>query len=157
VSILGEVNRPGRYPVRPGSSIASLLLAADGLTLRANEREIHLLSGEKTRRATLEAPVEDGDVIFVASLDRVYVVGEGVRQSGPVSIPPNGLNALQAIAEAGWFAPDTGRGEVEILRESEGRTLRIPVPVDEILAGERDPSEFPLLPADTLRVSASWW
>jgi polysaccharide export outer membrane protein len=60
-SILGEVQRPGIYPAREGTTLTSAVAAAGGFTYRANERNL-LLRREKGGTFYSVDPDADVDV-----------------------------------------------------------------------------------------------
>lgn len=158
VYVYGAVALPGRYPLREGTTAASLILRAGGLRVDADERGTRLLQGEQDEVIDLAEPLRAGQVIFVPSRKRVYVVGRGVARNGPLVLPPSGMTAIQAIGEAGWFTIDGDMSGVELLRPGEGgRITRYAVPVEEILKGERDANEFALRSGDTVFVPEAIW
>ncbi|MGA0266474.1 MAG: polysaccharide biosynthesis/export family protein [Lysobacterales bacterium] len=67
--ISGEVKSPGGFPYQPGLTVSRAIALAGGLTERASERKIFLVSegtGEQDRRRVdLDAPVNPGDAITV--------------------------------------------------------------------------------------------
>lgn len=78
-TILGEVNRPGVYEMRRGSTILQALGYAEGWTQGAQMSRIYLLRGDDARALNVDrmlrggaapTPIEDGDVIFVT--ERVF-------------------------------------------------------------------------------------
>ncbi|MGA2697190.1 MAG: polysaccharide biosynthesis/export family protein [Terriglobales bacterium] len=111
-SVLGQVNRPGVYPVSAGARLFDLVSAAGGLTDKAGR------SVTVTRRDQPDKPVvvdlarnlEDtpenniailpGDTIVIRKADIVYVVGDVGRPSGFL-MESGRLTVLQAIALAG--------------------------------------------------------
>lgn len=153
VFVYGAVEKLGAHPLRSGTTVAALLLRAGGLKERANAREIQLMLGEAIGPAELEKPLAKGQVVFVPQRQRVYMVGRGLRENGPIDIPSTGLTVVQAIAEAGWFTKRGDPSSVEILRYRGGRQQRFVVPFEEILAGEVDESDYVLQPGDLVRVS----
>lgn len=68
-SILGEVQRPGRYQTSEGLTILGAVAAAGGYTYRANTRQVFLRrAGDSVeRQVTLDRdfPIEPGDIIRV--------------------------------------------------------------------------------------------
>jgi len=68
-SILGEVQRPGRYQTSEGLTILGAVAAAGGYTYRANTRQVFLRrAGDPVeRQVTLDQdfPIEPGDIIRV--------------------------------------------------------------------------------------------
>ena len=153
--VYGAVGKEGALALRRGTTVASALLQAGGLERSANAQEIQVLARRESRSAQLEGGLGAEQVVFVPQRQRVYVVGEGVENPGPIDLPGTGLTVMQAIAEAGWFTKRADLGDVEILRYRGNRQERIEVPVEEILDGERRESEFSLLPGDLIRVPES--
>lgn len=67
--ILGEVNKPGEYPYRPGLSVLSAISVAGGYTFRADQKQVaitRIINGKPvTARAAADAFVQPGDTIRV--------------------------------------------------------------------------------------------
>lgn len=119
VSVLGEVNQPGKYPIEGlNASVIDFLALAGGVTPQAADKiklimrgtqnvqvEIDLIEmfkkGETGRNITLG----NGDIIYVPIMDRFYVYGE-VNQPGVYRLERD-LTVMQALAVAGGL---TGRG-----------------------------------------------
>ena len=111
-SVLGEVARPGVYPVLGQVRLFDLISAAGGLTDKAgNSVSItHRSQPDKPLNVTLarnlgdspqaNADISAGDTIVVRRADIVYVVGDVARPSG-LLIDRGNLTVLQAIAMAG--------------------------------------------------------
>jgi polysaccharide export outer membrane protein len=111
-SILGQVNRPGVYPVSAGSRLFDLVSAAGGLTDKAGRSltVTHRDQPDKPAVIDLARNLEDkpesniavfpGDTIVVRKADIVYVVGDVGRPSGFL-MESGHLTVLQAIALAG--------------------------------------------------------
>ena len=157
VYVYGEVESPGTYPLRKGSTIASLLFQAGGLTDDADGKAVRVLAGTGSKQVTLSTRVAADEVVFVPKRLRVYVVGGGVVEQGPVDVPRTGLTVIQAIAEAGWLSKHPATGSIEILRYRNGQTQRIEVPFDEILEGEVSENDYRLQPGDLVRVPERIW
>lgn len=153
----GAVLTPGPLPLRAGMTVASLLVAAGGATPEADANGVLILSGDESRSAQLDDLLAANDVVYVPVAASVYVVGAGVPRGGPIVLPPAGMSAIQAIGQAGWFGLYGDRDGVYILRLSEGKQLRIRVPVDDILEGTQSEQSFMLLPGDTLFVPEAAW
>jgi polysaccharide export outer membrane protein len=96
VSVMGEVNKPGKYPISRPSSVTDVLAMAGGVTSKGSGK-INLIkhnpAGETTRREvdvekllgsadmSRNLLVESGDIIFVPVAPVFYIYGE-VRQPG---------------------------------------------------------------------------
>lgn len=67
--IIGEVNKPGSYPYRPGMTILNAVAMAGGFTYRANKDEMYIKRAADTdgheEEATPETQVMPGDVVRV--------------------------------------------------------------------------------------------
>jgi polysaccharide export outer membrane protein len=111
-SILGQVNKPGVYPVSVGARLFDLVSAAGGLTDKAGRSVTvtHRDQAYKPVVVDLARNLEDnpdsniailpGDTIVVRKADIVYVVGDVGRPSGFL-MESGHLTVLQAIALAG--------------------------------------------------------
>ena len=68
IFVNGEVKEPGGYSFREGLTVQKAIVLAGGLTERASESKISLItekSPNETRRVTLDHRVSPGDVITV--------------------------------------------------------------------------------------------
>lgn len=157
IYVYGEVTAPGRYTWRPGLTVSALLLVAGGASLEGDANQALVLTPDAETPAGPGDAIEPGQVLFVPQVQRVYVVGAGVKQNGPLVLPATGMTALQAISEAGWFSQYGDPDGVQILRYESGRRVAIDVPVDDILDGEVDEREFLLRPGDTVVVPEGIW
>ncbi|MCO5165849.1 MAG: SLBB domain-containing protein [Planctomycetes bacterium] len=158
VFVYGEVVAPGRYTWRPGLTVASLLLIAGGATPEADPLGGLIFSEDAERPAAPGDPLDPAQVLFVPQVQRVYVVGPGVKNNGPLVLPAGGMSAVQAISEAGWFTQFGKPSGVKIFRRGdEGRRVTIDVPVDDVLDGDRDEREFLLQPGDHIFVPEGMW
>jgi polysaccharide biosynthesis/export protein len=117
-NVLGQVNRPGRYPLEQGGMRASDLLSiAGGATTLASD--LVVVSGTrqgKPFRAELDLPalfepnstaqdieILNGDTIWVDRVRQVYIYGE-VQRPGPMRLE-RGMTLMQALASGGGTTP----------------------------------------------------
>jgi polysaccharide export outer membrane protein len=127
-SILGEVTRPGVYPVPGQQRLFDLVSAAGGLTEKAG-RSITVTHREQpdkpitvplSRNASdnpeSNIPILPGDTIIVRKADLVYVVGDVGRPSGFL-MDSGHLTVLQAIALAGGTTRTANLGGARIIRK----------------------------------------
>jgi polysaccharide export outer membrane protein len=67
--IIGEVNKPGSYPYRPGMTILNAVAMAGGFTYRANKDDLYIKRAkdpdQREVEATQETAVLPGDIIRV--------------------------------------------------------------------------------------------
>jgi len=127
-SILGEVARPGVYPVTGQQRLFDLVSAAGGFTEKAGKsitvthREqpddpvTVPLSRNVTDNPESNIPVAPGDTIIVRKADLVYVVGDVGRPSGFLMNDAH-LTVLQAIALAGGTTRTANLGGARIIRK----------------------------------------
>jgi len=113
-SVLGQVNRPGRYPIEVADMRLSDMLATAGGT-SVNGSDLVVLSGTRNGSPyrievdlpTLFAPggrdkdvvVENGDTLWVDRQPLIYIYGE-VQRPGPLRLE-RGMTVLQALASGG--------------------------------------------------------
>jgi len=126
VSVLGQVGKPGRYPIeQAGAKVSEMIAAAGGVVPGAsdvvtlvgsrNGRQVRLdidlpaiLQAGKTE---LDTVVSNGDILYVDRAPMIYVYGE-VQHPG-VSRLERGMTVMQALAQSGGL---TQRGTERGLR-----------------------------------------
>jgi polysaccharide export outer membrane protein len=135
-SVLGQVNRPGRFPIETvGMRLTELLATAGGVSV--NGADLVTLVGQRngqTVRLQIDLPTlfrpgqasEDpvilaGDTVFVDRAPQVYIYGE-VQRPGVLRLE-RGMTLLQALATGGGL---TQRGTEKGIRvhrkDAEGKT-----------------------------------
>ena len=143
-SILGEVARPGVYPVPGQQRLFDLISAAGGFTDKAG-RSItitHRDQPDKPISVPLSRNVSDnpesniavlpGDTIIVRKADLVYVVGDVGRPSGFL-MDSGHLTVLQAIALAGGTTRTANLGGTRIIHRGPRGISETPVELKKIL------------------------
>jgi polysaccharide export outer membrane protein len=143
-SVLGEVARPGVYPVPGQQQLFDLISAAGGFTERAG-RSItvtHREQADKPVTVPLSRNVSDnpesnipilpGDTIIVRKADLVYVVGDVGRPSGFL-MDSGHLTVLQAIALAGGTTRTANLGGARIIRKGPDGITETSVELKKIL------------------------
>ena len=124
VSVLGQVARPGRYPLDDASaSVTDLLALAGGITQTGDENVVAVVSRDgKTKRVDVDlekmyrtgdmspnVQLQNGDVIYVQRAPVFYIYGE-VQRGGTYRLEPV-MTVMQAIAVGGGITPrGTERG-----------------------------------------------
>jgi polysaccharide export outer membrane protein len=120
VSVLGLVNRPGRYPLEVvGMRLTEMLATAGGIAPGGGD--VVTLTGERDGRpfrAEIDLPglyarskrgddpvLRNGDVVFVDRAPTIYIYGE-VQRPGPLRLE-NDMSVMQALAVGGGL---TARG-----------------------------------------------
>lgn len=161
-SILGEVSKPGIYPVLGEEKLFSLISAAGGFTDRAGKN----ISVTHRGRAPVVVPIshnlEDhpdsnisvlpGDTVIVRRADVVYVVGDVSRPSGFL-MDSGHISVLQAIALAGGTNSTAKLSGARIIRKGPSGLTSVPVPLKQLLHAKTD--DMPMEADDILFVPTS--
>ncbi|OZI70852.1 SLBB domain-containing protein [Bordetella genomosp. 12] len=128
VSVLGQIVRPGRYPIEGRLSVLELLAMAGGATSSAADvatlvrradggrNRINLYVGNRQgpSMSLQDTELEPGDVVFVPEAPRFYVYGE-VGKPGAYPLE-QGLNVMRALALAGGLTPRASDSRIDINR-----------------------------------------
>ena len=143
-SVLGEVTKPGVYPVLGEQRLFDLISAAGGFTDKAG-RSItvtHRNQSDKPVTVPLSRNLTDspesnievfpGDTVIVRKADIVYVVGDVGRPSGFLMDSGN-LTVLKAIALAGGTNRTAKLNDARILRKGPTGVSETPVPLKKML------------------------
>ena len=114
VSVLGQVNRPGRFPVETADMRLSDLLAMAGgiapsgaeiITLVGSRngqpfrKEMDLQAIVRSERRADDVFMQNGDVVYVERAPMVYIYGE-VQRPGAMRLE-RGMTVMQALATGG--------------------------------------------------------
>jgi polysaccharide export outer membrane protein len=138
ISILGQVAKPGRFPIEiVGSKVSEMIAAAGGVvpggadvvTLVGNRKgkpiklDIDLPQILQSGHAELDVVVENGDIIYVDRAPTFYMYGE-VQRPGQMRIE-RGMTLRQALAGAGGLsARGTERG-IQVHRKDASGVVQI--------------------------------
>jgi polysaccharide biosynthesis/export protein len=143
-SLLGEVNKPGVYPVMGDQHLFDLISASGGLTERAGHSitVTHRSDPAKSVTVPLSRNLSDnpesnikvfpGDTIVVRKAEIVYVVGDVGRPSG-LLMDASGLTVLQAVALAGGTTRTAKLSGVKILHKTPAGMIETPVELKKIM------------------------
>jgi polysaccharide biosynthesis/export protein len=128
VSVLGQVGRPGRYPLETGEvRLTDLLATAGGVVPTGGDTivvqgtrngqpyrvEVDLPTVFDPGRRGADILLQNNDVIWVERAPTIYLYGE-VQRPGALRLE-RGMTVMQALASAGGL---TARGTVRGLRVS---------------------------------------
>ena len=163
-SLLGEVARPGVYPIIGEPRLFDVISAAGGFTSSAG-RSItvtHRNQSDKPVTVPLSRKLSDdpasnisvspGDTILVHKADVVYVVGEVSRPSGFLMDSDN-LTVLKLVALAGGTTRFAKMNDVRIIRKGPNGMTETPVELKKILQAKA--ADIPLKADDILFVPSS--
>lgn len=134
VSVLGQVNRPGRYPLEGKRSLMDMLAMAGGLAAEGGDTVnlIRKRGGTTTKEVVdIVDMVREGDfkrdldltgndVVYVERAPRFYIYGE-VQRPGAFRLERS-MTVLQALSVGGGLTPrGTERGIRIKRRDAEGK------------------------------------
>lgn len=142
-SVLGNVNRPGRYPIETADMRLTDLVATAG-GVASTGAEVLVVSGKRAGqpyRVEIDFPaifavggaandifIQNGDVIWVDRAPMVYIYGE-VQRPGPMKLE-RGMTVMQSLATGGGITlRGTEKGIRVNRKDSEGKveTLQLPM------------------------------
>ena len=163
-NVLGEVAKPGVYPIRGEPRLVDLISAAGGFTDKAgqsitvshrNQEDKPVtvpLKRNSTDNPASNITVSPGDTILVHKADVVYVVGDVGRPSGFLMDTGN-LTVLKAIALAGGTNRTAKLSGAKIIRKGPSGMTETPVQLKGMLAAKIP--DMPMQGEDILFVPSS--
>jgi polysaccharide export outer membrane protein len=148
ISMLGEVQKPGIYPLLGSRNLYDAISAAGGTTPKAGSYVLIThrndalhpvrvpLSTGAPESAEHNVTVEPGDTIVVSKAGIVYVVGD-VRQPGGF-VMENGkdITVLQAIALAQGIGPNAALNGARLVRKGPEGPKEVPLELKKIMAAK---------------------
>ena len=159
VSVLGQVNRPGRYPVEGKRKVLDLLAIAGGVNADGSDMVslVRTRNGQTTRETidivdmvrkgelNRDYEVAGGDIIFVERAPRAYITGE-VNRPGPFRIE-RAMTVQQAVSAGGGLTQrGTQRGLRVTRKDANGVAHTIDVKNDDLVQMD-----------DVITVKESWF
>lgn len=153
VAIMGEVLRPGNYPVVTPRNVIDVLTLAGGLTPQADRhitiqhrldgsgnsssvRQHVFLPNDANAALSAQVLVRPGDLIIVPKAGIVYILGDVGRPGGYVMQDDSTLTVLQAVALASGANRTASESHVRLIRRSGAQFTEIAVPLKQIQKGE---------------------
>lgn len=151
VSVLGQVARPGQYPIdHPGLRLTDVLALAGGIAASGDRRIVAIVTrddGPRRLEIDIEAmyrsgdmtsnfEVQAGDAIFVPEAPVFYVHGE-VQRAGSYKLAPD-TTVMSALAMGGGLTPrGTYRGVTIHRRMPDGSVRKLAAKLnDAVQAGD---------------------
>jgi polysaccharide export outer membrane protein len=149
ISVLGEVLRPGIYPLPGSRNLFDALSAAGGVSPRAGSivsithrndpqhQSTVIMSNNGKSSGAANVPLYPGDTVMVSKAGIVYVTG-AVKTPGGYAMENAHMTVLQAVAMAQGANPTAALDKAEVIRNSgQGREPEeIPIPLRKILAAK---------------------
>ncbi len=131
VSVLGRVNRPGKYNLEKTSRVTDVLALAGGVIIdgadtatlvrtrngKTEYRDIDLLALFKPGGEASDVEVQDGDIVNVARQPMFYIYGE-VQRPGAFRLEQN-MSVVQALSMGGGLTPRGTQRGIRILRRDD--------------------------------------
>lgn len=164
ITVLGEVQKPGPYPIIGDRRLYDLISAAGGLTEKAGRTvtiahrntpdqpiTVRLAEG-LAQTSESNVPVKPGDTIVVQRAGIVYVVGDVGRPSGFL-MDNDSLTVLKAIALAGGTNRTAKLNGAKIIRKTSTGMQETPIPLKSILQAKA--ADVPMHADDILFVPGS--
>src|SRR6266849_7242921 len=165
ISVLGEVQKPGIYPLLGSRKLFDAISAAGGTTPKAGRYalitrrndpqhsvQVPLLTGSSDAMQN-NVVVEPGDTILVSKAGVVYVVGDVRLPGGFIMENGNDITVLKAIALAQGTSPNAALNAARLIRKSPEGPKDVPLDLNKILAAKApDPQ---LQPDDVVFVPGS--
>ncbi len=146
VSVLGQVNRPGRYPLEGRRSLVDLLATAGGISadggdtislLRKRDGKttrdvVDLIQMIRTGELNQDYDLAGNDVVYVERAPRFYIYGE-VQRPGMFRLE-RAMTVVQALSSGGGLSPrGTERGMVIKRRDANGKVQVIDAKQDDLI------------------------
>ncbi|HEX4150730.1 MAG TPA: polysaccharide export protein EpsE [Steroidobacteraceae bacterium] len=145
VSVLGEVNKPGRYPLdAAGGHLSGMLATAGGIMPTGSDtvivtgarngkpfrREIDMVKAQLNGDTADDIVLAGGDTVFVNHQPVFYIYGQ-VQKAGQYRLERD-MTVMQALAVGGGITTKgTRRGIVLHRRDAHGKVQEIEVSLDD--------------------------
>ncbi len=147
VSVVGEVNKPGVYPVLGSQTLLDVIAAAGGTTPFAGP-EVTIkrsadsnfitvrLSQDAQASLTTDVRLYPGDKVVVSRAGLVYVLGDVGRPGGFVMENDGKLSLLEALAMAGGNNRTASLSHAKLFRKTATGYTEVPIVLKKIIRGE---------------------
>ena len=147
ISVWKEPDLSGAVPVRPDGKI-SLPLLGDVQAAGDKPMQLSNVLAEQLKQYVTNPLVTV--VVTGINSKRIFLVGE-VSKNGAMNMLPN-MTVLQALAAAGGFSQFANLKKIYILRNENGRQIKIPINYKIIVKGQAPEQNILLKPNDTIVV-----
>jgi polysaccharide export outer membrane protein len=148
VSVLGEVQKPGVYPIVGPRHLFDVLSLAGGTTPKAGQlvsithrkepgkSQTVTLSNDLQKNLSANISIFPGDTVVVSKAGIVYVVGDVRTPTGVILDNGGNLTVLQAIAMAQGANGSAALNKSRIIRKTPEGQKEIPIALKKILAAK---------------------
>lgn len=164
ISVLGEVQKPGNYPLMGPHTLLDAISAAGGVTPKAGQTaaivhrdrpgqpEFVKLDRNSDGQLMSDARIRPGDTVVVSKAGMVYVVGD-VREPAGIIMDNAHLTVLQALAMSKGANPTAALGSAKLIRKGANGPIEQPVDLSKIMSAKSP--DVALQPDDILFVPGS--
>jgi polysaccharide biosynthesis/export protein len=148
ISVLGEVQKPGIYPLLGSRKLYDVISAAGGTTPKAGRYalvtrrndpqhpvQVPLLTGAADAMQN-NVVVEPGDTILVSKAGVVYVVGDVHMPGGYIMENGNDITVMKAIALAQGTNPNAALNAARLIRKTPEGPKDVPLDLKKIMAAK---------------------
>jgi polysaccharide export outer membrane protein len=145
VSVLGEVQKPGVYPMTGPRRLFDVLSLAGGTTAKAGQvvtissrDKIKTLqnvsfSSDPQKNMAANVDIVPGDTVVVSKAGVVYVVGDVKHPMGVIMENGGHITILQALATAEGANSTAALKNAKIVRKGENGPTELPVDIKKIM------------------------
>jgi len=145
VSVLGEVQKPGVYPITGPRRLFDVVSMAGGTTPKAGQvvtiasrnKGVALrtvtFSPDPQKNIEANIDISPGDTVVVSKAGIVYVVGDVKHAMGVLMDNSGHITILQALAMAEGANSDANLHKAKIVRKTENGQSEIPVDLKKIM------------------------
>jgi len=137
VSILGAVNKPGRYPMEGKRSITDMLAMAGGISMDGGEtvtvvrsrngksvsRSVDILNMVRSGNLAENYDLESNDLVYVERYPRFYIYGE-VQRPGVYRLEKT-MTLVQALSTGGGITMRGTERNIRIKRRDANGVLQV--------------------------------
>jgi polysaccharide export outer membrane protein len=160
VFVLGEVIKPGSYPLTGGTDLLDIIAQAGGHTDEAGNEIIIIRPQNNLRKEnptlpqdasegetttidlhqllrgdiSLNIELQNGDTVYLPKRSYFFVTGE-VRTPGRYVLE-RGTTVLKGITMAGGFTEKASKWRIKVLRERDGKKIKIKAEMDQLVEPE---------------------
>ena len=150
VAVLGQVQKPGRFPLEAmNARVSDMVAAAGGISPQGDD--VVIVTGIRNKkpfrkavdtsalmsgRSTDDVLLQPGDTIYVSKAPVYYIYGEA-QKPGYYRVE-RGMTVMQALAAGGGITPRGSNSRLQITRKTpEGQTVQLsPKLTDTVMAGD---------------------
>jgi polysaccharide export outer membrane protein len=164
ISVLGEVQKPGIYPMLGSHKLFDVISAAGGTTPKAGNQvtisrrdpkqppQTVIFAGNADDSTHNNPDVLPGDTVVVQKAGVVYVVGDVHMPGGFIMDKPE-LTVLQALAMAQGANPTAKLDGARLIRKTNNQRQEVPIALKQILSSKAP--DINMQPEDILFVPNS--